>query len=96
MKKILTITSYLIVAIISGSVSIVSYNTLIKAKVIEDSEQLELRKKQMQLEFNKAQIELEAQEKINYLTHRKAIEDTRQRDREIELANRKASHAFTQ
>ncbi len=96
MKRFLTITSYLTVAIISGFLSIVSYNTLIKAKVIEDTEQLELRKNQMQIEFSKAQMELEAQEKANYLVHRKAIEDALQRDREIELENRKASHAFTQ
>jgi hypothetical protein len=96
MKKILIVTSYLAVAIISGFISVIGYNTALKAKIIEDSEQLEIRRKELQLEYNKRQLELDAQEKVNSLTYRQNLQNLQQREREIELENRKANHKFTQ
>ncbi len=95
MKKFLIILSYVSVAVVSGFISVIGYNTLLQNKIINDYEQLELREQQLKLNYRQAQLELDIQEKASYLKHQQKIEDLRQKEREIELANRKTSNAFT-
>ena len=103
MKKFLIILSYVSVAVVSGFVSVIGYNALLKSKVIHDYQQLELREQQLKLEYKKKQMEIEIEqanntlkERANDVAHRKAIEDLRQKERENEIANRKTSQSFTQ
>jgi len=85
MKKILLVISHVLVAVVSGVLSIIVYNTLLLNRVIDDSHQLEVRAERIKLNYRKAQLELDAQAKTNYIKHEEEIEDLRQREREMAI-----------
>ncbi len=102
MKKFLIILSYVSVAVISGFISVIGYNTLLQNKIIYDYDQLRLREQQLQLKYKKEQMKIDIEKANNALTesanevaHKKALQDIRQKEREMEIENRKASQAFT-
>lgn len=92
MKKFLIITSYLAVAIISGFVSVLSYNSLLEHKIIHDYEQFDLRERQLKLKYKEkkmaidiSETENELADQTNKVAHRKALNEIEQRKRQIEL-----------
>jgi len=85
MKKILLVISHVLVAVVSGVLSIIVYNTLLLNRVIYDSHQLEVRAERIKLNYRKAQLELDVQAKTNYIKHEEEIEDLRQREREMAI-----------
>ncbi len=103
MKKLLLITSHLIVAVISGFVSIVGYNYFLHNRVIDNYIQLELREQELELKFRKEKMAVDIEkannelaERANKVAYEKALQDIRQREREADIAKRLNSRAFTQ